>query len=48
MTDLAPHTRPDTDSRYHYALMRRAIDLIDAQADSPQSLDDLARQMNPC
>jgi AraC family transcriptional regulator of adaptative response/methylated-DNA-[protein]-cysteine methyltransferase len=46
MTDLAPHTRPDTDSRYHYALMRRAIDLIDAQADSPQSLDDLARQMN--
>ncbi|CTQ49595.1 methylated-DNA--[protein]-cysteine S-methyltransferase [Jannaschia donghaensis] len=41
MTDLTP-----TQTGYHYALMRRAIDLIDARADAPPSLEVLAAQMN--
>ena len=32
------------DDRYHYNVMRRAIDLIDASPD-PLSLDDMAAQM---
>ena len=34
-----------TDETYHYALIRRALDEIDA-ADSPLSLDDLAERMS--
>ncbi|MEL6570810.1 MAG: bifunctional helix-turn-helix domain-containing protein/methylated-DNA--[protein]-cysteine S-methyltransferase [Pseudomonadota bacterium] len=34
-----------TQDSYHYAVIARAIDLID-QADEPLSLDDLARDMN--
>ena len=30
---------------YHYALMRRAIDAIDARTDAPPSLEELAREM---
>ncbi|SFJ09473.1 methylated-DNA--[protein]-cysteine S-methyltransferase [Jannaschia pohangensis] len=44
-TDLSP--APDAaDQAYHYALMRRAIDVIDARADAPPSLEELAAQMN--
>lgn len=39
MTDQTP-----LESQYHYGVMRRAIDLIDA-AETPLTLDDLARQM---
>jgi len=31
---------------YHYAVIRRAIDLIDASDGAPLALDDLAREMN--
>ena len=37
---------PPTESRYHYALMRRAIEAIDARADAPPSLEALAAEMN--
>lgn len=36
-------TTPET--RYHYQLMRRAIDLIDGDAGRDLSLDDIAREM---
>ncbi|CUH33301.1 Regulatory protein of adaptative response [Jannaschia seosinensis] len=36
----------ETESRYHYALMRRAIAAIDARADAPPSLEALAAEMN--
>ncbi|MEM7641801.1 MAG: bifunctional helix-turn-helix domain-containing protein/methylated-DNA--[protein]-cysteine S-methyltransferase [Pseudomonadota bacterium] len=39
-------TVSDHESRYHYALMRRAIEMIDAQADEAPSLEDLAAEMN--
>ena len=52
MDDAAPdHAAPDpaaaAEARpgYHYALMRRAIDLIDARAGDPPSLEALAREM---
>jgi AraC family transcriptional regulator of adaptative response/methylated-DNA-[protein]-cysteine methyltransferase len=35
----------DQSDRYHYHVMRRAIDLIDAAGDAPLSLADLAAQM---
>jgi len=35
----------DQQASYHYNVMRRAIALIDAQADKPLSLEDLAAQM---
>ena len=35
----------DLSDSYHFNVMRRAIELIDAQ-DSPVQLDDLASQMN--
>ena len=35
----------ETDHGYHWAVMRRAIDLIDARADDPPSLEDLAAEM---
>ena len=35
----------DTEAGYHYQVMRRAIDLIDA-AGTTVSLDDLAGEMN--
>ncbi len=41
MTDQSP--APDG---YHYALMRRAIDHLDARADAPPSLPELAAEMN--
>ena len=41
MTDRTPG--PEA---YHYALMRRAIDAIDAEADAPASLEALAARMN--
>lgn len=34
------------DDRYHFNVMRRAIDEIDAQPDTPLSLDELAARMN--
>lgn len=37
---------PDVEGSYHYALMRRAIELIDARADAPPSLEELSRAMN--
>ena len=39
MTDQSPNTA------YHYAVIRRAIDLIDAAGSEPIALDDLAREM---
>ncbi|WP_420857588.1 methylated-DNA--[protein]-cysteine S-methyltransferase [Marivivens marinus] len=36
----------DTDQSYHFGVMRRAIDLIDAQPDGPLSLDALAAEMS--
>jgi len=39
MTDQSPETT------YHYAVIRRAIALIDAADNAPVSLDDLAREM---
>ncbi|HSG54299.1 MAG TPA: bifunctional helix-turn-helix domain-containing protein/methylated-DNA--[protein]-cysteine S-methyltransferase [Paracoccaceae bacterium] len=36
----------EQETAYHYHIMRRAIDLIDAQAESPLSLDGLAQAMN--
>ncbi|WGH77568.1 methylated-DNA--[protein]-cysteine S-methyltransferase [Jannaschia ovalis] len=35
----------ESDHGYHWAVMRRAIDLIDARADDPPSLEDLAAEM---
>ena len=35
----------DAPSRYHYAVIRRAIDLIDTRADAPPSLEELAAEM---
>ncbi|WP_371742132.1 methylated-DNA--[protein]-cysteine S-methyltransferase [Pseudoruegeria sp. HB172150] len=40
MTDQSPETG------YHFAVMRRAIDLIDARGNEPMSLEDLAAEMN--
>jgi AraC family transcriptional regulator of adaptative response/methylated-DNA-[protein]-cysteine methyltransferase len=40
MTDQSP------EAAYHYAVIRRAIDLIDAAGSEPLSLDDLAREMH--
>ena len=40
---IAPAAEPS--SRYHYAVIRRAIDLIDARAGDPPSLEDLAAEM---
>jgi AraC family transcriptional regulator of adaptative response/methylated-DNA-[protein]-cysteine methyltransferase len=42
-TALEPNTDADA-GRYHYHVMRRAIEIIDA-ADAPLSLDDLAARM---
>ena len=39
MTDQSPNTA------YHYAVIRRAIDLIDAAGSEPIALDELAREM---
>ena len=39
MTDQSP------DTAYHYAVIRRAIELIDAAGTTPLALDDLAREM---
>ncbi len=39
MTDQSP------DTAYHYAVIRRALDVIDAAGAEPLSLDDLAREM---
>ena len=36
----------DTETTYHYAVIRRAIEAIDAAGGAPIALDDLARQMN--
>ncbi|WP_371157809.1 methylated-DNA--[protein]-cysteine S-methyltransferase [Jannaschia sp. 2305UL9-9] len=38
--------RGDLATTYHYATMRRAIDLIDAHAGAPPSLEALAAEMN--
>ena len=40
MTDQSP------DTAYHYAVIRRALDIIDANDAAPIALDDLARDMN--
>ncbi|UWQ17668.1 bifunctional helix-turn-helix domain-containing protein/methylated-DNA--[protein]-cysteine S-methyltransferase [Jannaschia sp. M317] len=46
MTDQSHLPGPDTpEGSYHYAVMRRAIELIDARADAPPSLEDLAAEM---
>ena len=42
MTDMTPQA-PDG---YHYAIMRRAIERLDAQGGEPLSLDALAAEMN--
>ncbi|MGB3556584.1 MAG: AraC family transcriptional regulator, partial [Jannaschia sp.] len=34
------------EGRYHYALMRRAIDLIDARAGEAPSLEEMAAEMH--
>ena len=39
MTDQTP------EHAYHYAVIRRALDVIDAAGSEPLSLDDLAREM---
>ncbi|WP_417243546.1 methylated-DNA--[protein]-cysteine S-methyltransferase [Celeribacter sp.] len=52
MTNVPPQTQPDTapisesplSDRYHYNVIRRAIDLIDA-SDTPLSLDALSREL---
>ncbi len=36
----------DTETSYHYAVIRRAIEAIDAADGAPIALDDLAKQMN--
>jgi AraC family transcriptional regulator of adaptative response/methylated-DNA-[protein]-cysteine methyltransferase len=36
----------DTETSYHYAVIRRAIEAIDASGGTPIALDDLARKMN--
>ena len=43
-TNLTLPTMPSEDEGYHYHVMRRAIDLIDA-AEDPISLEDLASEM---
>ncbi|WP_370399876.1 methylated-DNA--[protein]-cysteine S-methyltransferase [Sulfitobacter sp. JB4-11] len=45
MTDHTPIPDPTSDGGYHYAVMRRAIDLLD-RAEDPLALDDVARQMD--
>ncbi|QMU59923.1 MAG: methylated-DNA--[protein]-cysteine S-methyltransferase [Boseongicola sp.] len=40
-----PNTANDAETGYHYQLMRRAIDLIDADQDRDLSLEDIAGQM---
>ncbi len=37
---------PGMEGRYHYALMRRAIDLIDARAGEAPSLEEMAAEMH--
>ena len=39
------HSIPTADQGYHYGVMRRAIDLIDA-AEDPLTLEEIARQMD--
>lgn len=36
----------DQEQTYHFQVMRRAIDAIDAETDAPLGLDDLARRMD--
>lgn len=44
MTQILESPREMTDTGYHYNVMRRAIDLIDA-ADGPLSLEEIAQRM---
>jgi len=44
MTQTLPNPAAPTDDAYHYAVVRRAIEVIDA-ADAPLSLEQLAGQM---
>ncbi len=44
MDDATPDAAHDSPG-YHYGLVRRAIDAIDARADAPPSLEELAREM---
>ncbi|MGB3407694.1 MAG: bifunctional helix-turn-helix domain-containing protein/methylated-DNA--[protein]-cysteine S-methyltransferase [Jannaschia sp.] len=43
---MAAAAQTDLSTSYHYATMRRAIELIDAHADAPPSLDALAAEMH--